>query len=155
MASLTFELDTRKVEKKLDILAKSVKDFKDPFEDAGDDLVEHFSEDVIYAQGQKSGGRWRDWSPTTIKLRTSRSGYYKAPPERTDLILVWTGRLRKGFRRTANAVSLRIYNVAKYFGAHQTGEGKIPRRPILDINAEVIGIVMKRVQGFIEKILKQ
>lgn len=155
MASLTFELDTRKVEKKLDILAKSVKDFRPPFEAAGDDLVEHFSEDVVFAQGAKSGGKWRDWSATTVKLRTSRSGYYKAPPERTDLILVWTGRLRRGFRRTAAAASLRIYNVVKYFGAHQAGEGKTPRRPILDINAEVIGIVMKRVQGYIEKILKQ
>lgn len=149
MAELTFELDTRKIEKKLDILAKSISDFSPVFSSSGDDLVEYFSNDVVFAQGQKSGGRWKDWSPTTLKLRANRSGYYRAPPERTDMILVWTGRLRRGFKKIATKTYLRVYNIVEYFKYHQAGG-----RPILDINAEVVGMVMRRAENYIRRILR-
>jgi len=153
MADLVVQLDSEQLERKLDELTGSLKDFGRPFSVAGDKLVTAFSTDVVYAQGRLSGGKWKNWSPITMAARTKRTGYYKAPPERTDMILVWTGRLRRGFEKAVTSTTLIIRNTVEYFKDHQLGEG-VPKRPILTINEAVVDIVMDEVNAHVARLLK-
>lgn len=150
---ITITFDDKKVQKKISELAKGVKDFRTPMKESGEDLKDFFGNEVFDSQGSSIGEKWRPLSPTTLKLRSSRTGYYKAPPEATNKILVWTGRLHRGFESIVNSLSLRIRNNVNYFKYHQLGGG-IPKRPMLAVNSKVIEKVMKRVNDYIITLLK-
>lgn len=152
-SQLVISLDSEKLTKKLTQIEQEIGDLRRPFATAGDKLVKSFANDVVEAQGRLSGGAWTPWSTTTIAARERRTGHYSNSPERTDLILVWTGKMRKGFERAVTSTTLIIRNTVDYFKQHQLGGGRVPKRPILTINSAVVDVVVEEVENHIKKLL--
>ena len=119
MTDPTIRLDDTEVKKKLNQLAGDLKDFSDPFTQAGSELLDYYSKDVFSSQGVESGAPWRQLSATTLKMRENRTGYYRQPPIITGKILIWTGRLKSGFKKTVEKTRLTIGNTVDYFKYHQ------------------------------------
>ena len=146
MASLTFSLDDTRVRKKLSGLSAGVRNFKKPFDAASSELLEFYGEEVFASQGSAIGEPWRALAASTLAARAGRRGYYRKPPVTTDKILVWTGRLKKGFAREVTSRMLRIFNDVPYFKYHQKASGSPPQRRMLAINKNVITKVIRHVQ---------
>lgn len=148
---MTFSLDGRAVSKKLSAAASACSDFTVPFNLAADRLLKIYS--VEHFEGQGSfDEKWRPLAAATLKMRARRTGYYKQTPVEEGKILVWTGRLRSGFRKEVDQKSLRIFNDVPYFEYHQKGDGRHPpRRRMLKLTREYIEIVINEVNSFVRK----
>jgi len=149
MSDLTFTIDDKEVIKKMSDLTKGVKDFKQPLNEAGDKLLSYYGDDVFASQGALIGGtQWKKLSPATLKARAYGQGHYAKPAIATNMILVWTGTLKKGFRKAVTSTKLVIDNTVEYFKYNQK------TRKMLDINAKVIEIAIKSIYEYIEKLTK-
>lgn len=147
--NLSFSVDDTAVTKKLDSLLRGVKDLREPFERSGDELLTFFGEDVFETQARAIGDSWRALAESTLRARSERRGHYAATPERTDKILWWTGALKRGFKKKADTVSLRIFNTVEYFEHHQKRGGSPPQRKMLAITSNVIIKVMDQIVRFV------
>jgi len=154
MSEISFTLDDTQVKKKLNDLAKGVDNFEKPFNQIGDDLLDFYGNKVFSSQGSAIGERWRNLSPATLKLRANRQGYYSNPAITTDKILVWTGRLQRGFQKTVTKTKLIIENKVEYFKYHQAAKGRPPQRKMLSINSKVIETVIKRINEYAVSLTK-
>lgn len=155
MPELRITLDDTEVKKKLNQLASGVSDFKKPFSEAGDKLLDFYGKDVFKTQGQLAGEPWRKLSAATLKMREQRQGHYRKTPIVRDKILIWTGTLQKGFRKTVTKTKLMIDNTVDYFKYHQQSTGRPPQRKMLHINAKVITMVVESINDYLEKIIKK
>lgn len=155
MTELRITLDDTEVRKKLNQMAGDLNDFKESFRQAGDELLDYFGKMVFESQGKESGEPWRALSATTLKMRDSRSGYYANPPITTNKILIWTGRLKKGFFKTVERTRLTIGNTVDYFKYHQRAIGWPPQRKMLTINSKVIEIVVNAINEYLIKSVKR
>lgn len=149
MARIAFKINDTTVKKKLSSLLNGVKNFKEPLKKAEERLMPYFSETVFESQGSVLGESWRSLAESTLRARAKRSGYYKRPPIATGKILIWTGRLQRGFRSEITKDSLVIRNNVPYFKYHQDSQ-----RKMLAINNSVTLIVQAEIQKYIEKLLK-
>ena len=145
---ISISFDGREIDKKLNTLIKGVKDFKEPLESTGVELMKFYGEKVFASQGAEMGGKWKPLAPATLRMRARRQGHYAKPPIATGKILIWTGALKKGFKKTVTRTKLTIENTVKYFKFNQ------PNRPMLGINAKVIEIVLKNFRNYLEKLTK-
>lgn len=155
MTELKITLDDTEVRKKLNQLADDLKDFKEPFKQAGDELLDYFGNKVFDSQGKEAGEPWRALSATTLKMREARIGHYKKPPITTNKILIWTGALKKGFDKTVERTRLTIFNTVDYFKYHQKAGGRPPQRKMLTINSKVIETVVNAINEYIIKSIKK
>jgi len=138
MTTFSITLDETEVTKKIDGLTRGIKDFRKPLEAAGDDLLDIYGNRVFQEQGKPSGEPWRKLSAGTLMARQKRTGYYKQTPIAIGKILIWTGRLMKGFRKKVTKTSLTIDNTVDYFKYHQQSKGKPPQRRMLFINTSIL-----------------
>ena len=149
---ITFSLDKTKVTKAIQGMANKVKDYSKPFEKVGNDLLHFYGVEVFEQQGV-AGEEWRGLAHETVQARLKRWGHYSEPsnegPERR--ILIWTGRLQKGFKKDVNASSLRIYNDVPYFQYHQRASGRPPQRRMLALTKDTI----IQVKGAIVQYLRE
>jgi len=153
---LKISLDSTQVTKKLNQVAKDIKNFKEPFKKAGDDLLKMYGVDNFQKQGGAIGDSWKGLSPATLKMRAARSGYYKKNPIQTNKKLVWTGKLKKGFEKVVSRTKLIIKNDVNYFKYHQLGSGgKPPQRKMLAVTSKTITVLMKRINAYAIKIIKK
>lgn len=145
-------LDDTKVKKSLDGLAKGVQNFQEPLNKASEKLMDVYGNRTFEEQGA-AGEKWRPLSAATLMARKNRWGYYKQAG--TDgKTLIWTGRLRAGFRKKVNRVKLVIDNTVSYFKYHQERGGKTPQRRMLFLNADTIKTVFDEVDRYVKKITK-
>lgn len=141
-------VDSKNVDRKLARIAVGLQDLRPAFNNIGDELTaDFFGKKVFDAQGAESGGRWKSLSPRTLQARANRTGHYAKSPVATNKILVWTGALQKGFRRTVKAMSLRISNLVDYFKYNQ------PNRPMLSEGKGVLAIITKHMNRYIQKLI--
>lgn len=147
---LTFRIDETKVTKTFNNLARGLSSFQKPFTKAGDDLLRFYGVEVFDSQGRESGERWRQLAASTLLAREQRKGYYRNPPIAINKILVWTGRLQKGFEKQVTPKRLRIFNDVPYFKYHQKAGGRPAQRKMLAITSKVIDKVVKRVLEHVE-----
>ena len=145
---ITISLNSTKIQLKLDQLIQGVKDFSVPFDKAGTDLVEFFGGPVFESQGEQSGVAWRELSLATLYMRENRQGYYKNPPIETDMILVWTGRLKGGFFKEVEPMQLVIGNDVEYFKYHQMSD-----RKMLTINKFVVTDVTAQIKEYLNSLI--
>lgn len=152
MPQISIKLDDRQVIKQINHLSTGLKGYKKPLDEAGDDLLRYYGEDVFKSQGKALGGKWKPLSAATLKLRKERRMHYANQPRTTGKILIWTGKLQDSFRKKARRTKLVIDNTANYFKFHQKkGKGQ---RSMLAINKTVINIVLKRVDAYIKDLIK-
>lgn len=153
--NLSIKLDDKEVQVALDKLADGIHDLREPLGDVGDELLGFYGKNVFKSQGAASGGSWRPLSASTLKMRAERRGYYAQTPIETGKILIWTGRLKRGFKKKVERLRLTIDNPVKYFKHHQLGGGHVPKRPMLAITREVVKIVEDTFDAYIKKIIKK
>lgn len=154
MSTFTITLDSTEVVKKIDALTQGVKDFHKPLDLAGTDLLDLYGDRVFQEQGKPSGVAWKPLSAGTLMARQKRTGHYKNTPITTGKILIWTGALMKGFRKTVTSSKLIIDNTVDYFKHHQKAGGKPAQRKMLFVNTKVIMTVLDRVTEHVNKLLK-
>ena len=153
MADLTFKLDATKVTKKLNQVSRDIKDFSEPFEKAGDDLLKFYKNDVFKTEGRAIGDKWKKLSPATLMMRRDRVGHYAKTPKARGKTLIWTGKMQAGFRKKVGKLKLVISNPVDYFKYHQLATKR--QRKILSLNTKAIKIIMDRVNQYGRKILKK
>lgn len=140
------------VKSKLSNLSKSLTDFKVPFGEAGEELVQYFGQQVFDDQGF-NGQPWAPWALSTVIQRLKRTGNYKSNPEREDQILNWTGRMHRSFFSTVTEMKLIIANTSPYFPYHQMGTTKMTARCMLVVNKDVITTVRSRVEAYTKSLI--
>lgn len=146
---ISFTISDINIRKKLNDLGREIKDFREPLNEIGDDLIDLYANKVFESSGTAIGNKWKDLGLLTLRARERRTGYYALTPRVTGKILIWTGRLQDGFRKTVDSTKLIIDNQVEYFKYHQ-----LSQRKMLAITANVISIVNKRVNEYALKILK-
>lgn len=150
---IEFTLDSTKVTKNLSGMVKGLSDYSKPLQAAGKDLLLLFGTEVFETQGKAIGENWRRLAASTLAMRAARRGYYAQAPVATDKILVWTGRLRSGFRQEVKQDTLRIFNIDPKFPYHQTPSGRPAQRKMLALTSRVVTIAVDRINEYIEKII--
>lgn len=145
---IKISFDGREIDKKLNTIIKGVKNFQEPLEGTGKDLIEFYGEKVFESQGAALGEKWKPLAPATLMLRAQRRLHYAKPPIVTGKILIWTGALKKAFKKTVTKTRLVVENTSNYFKYNQ------PKRKILAINAKVIEIVLKNFHEYLTKLTK-
>lgn len=148
---LSFTLNSTTVTAKLSALSAALKDFSEPLNAAGEDLLEYFSTQIFGDQGLDEEV-WSPWALRTAMARQRRKGYYALPPEREDQILVWTGKMHNSFFTQVDIKTLIIANSDPKFVWHQLGTGKMPKRQMLKINAHVVTTVSRAIYEYITPI---
>lgn len=147
--TLNIKFDGTAITKRLNTISKGMKDFKEPLEDTGKDLVEFFGNKVFQTQGKALGENWKPLSAATLKMRAERRGHYANNPIEINKILIWTGALKGGIKKTVDKVKLTIENTVDYFKFNQ------PKRKMLGINREVIDIVIKNFEKYLNKLVNK
>lgn len=151
---ISIRLDDRELKLKLNNLAQGLTNSKPVMKDISEQLLNYYGDEVFQEQGTTGVDKWRQLSAVTSLSREKRQGYYKAAPETTNKILIWTGRLRRGFDSTVSATKTVIFNKVPYFKYHQTGGGRLPKRTMLAITQKVITVVDTTFAKYINKLLK-
>jgi len=149
MASVSIRFNNRQTVQRYRELSRKIKDFKEPLNDTGDDLLGFFGGKVFSSQGTESTGiKWKSLAPATLYMRAKRFGHYAKKPITTSKILIWTGALKKGFTKDVSKTILKISNGVEYFKYNQ------PAREMLTINRKVLEIVAKNFNRWINKITR-
>ena len=148
--SLRFSLDATQVEKKIDSMTKGLKDFREPLDNAGGDLLKFFGDTVFQSQGAEAGATWKRLAQSTLYARAHRIGYYANTPITLGKILIWTGRLMRGFEKAVTKTTLIIRNGVDYFKYHQ-----LSQRKMLTINSKVITIVVGHIRTYADKLVSK
>lgn len=148
-ATLKITFDKKEVEKELGKIEGGLKDLREPFEKMGKELTEDFyGKKVFDTQGGAIGEKWRPLTAATLLARERGRGHYRNKPIATGKILIWTGKLKGGFKKTVEKLRLTIENSVEYFKYNQ------PKRKMLDINKEVLEIVLKNIEDYLKKLTK-
>lgn len=142
--SFDFKVDDTQVRKKLDSIARGIKDFSKPLNEAADVMLEIYGNKVFNDQGSL-GEKWKPLSAATLLARKKRTGHYKKAPKTTDKTLIWTGAMQSSFFKTVNNVKLVISNNTDYFKYHQSRGGRTPQRRMLYLNKDIITLVFDKV----------
>lgn len=153
MATFGFKLDDAQVKKTFSKLDRTVRDFTQPLNEAGEEMLKLYSEDSFKNQGV-TGEKWKPLSAATLMMREKRTGYYKNPPTGDSGILVWTGNMRSSFNKMVSKVKLVIGNSASYFEHHQRRGGRTPQRRMLYLSKDIIVNVQNKVMNYINQGMK-
>lgn len=158
MYALEFQIDGEKaLSRVLRITGEAISDMKPAMAQIGQ-VVRESAIDNIESQGSEGGGKWKPLSQRTVEMRRRGQGYYarSGVGGPTGPILVWTGRLKDGFRSTPEDKAVTIDNPVPYFKHHQAKErsGKLPRRLVLEMKAadktKAMNIIAARIQDALE-----
>lgn len=147
---ISVKIDNSEVEKQLNVITKGLKDLSKPFKETGKELSEEFfGKKVFDTQGGAIGARWQGHAASTAVARARRWGHYSKSPMSTGQILVWTGKMKKGFEYKASKRKVVISNNVFYFKYNQ------PERKMLGINKNVEKIVEDIFDEYIESLTKK
>ncbi len=133
--------------RKLQKLGRGINQMPEVMDRMGDYLAAYYANEGIRSAGQVFGTPWPKLSPAYASLK--RKKYASAP------MMVATGALQRGFRYTASATSVKIYNTQDYFKFHNSTapRTKIPFRPSAGINSANIKKIKELVTAHINKLL--
>ena len=136
-------IDTSQVDRRLKIIADGLKDFSDPLDKTGDDLLDLYGDDNFAQSGSALGEKWKALSVLTLRARAARTGHYAQSAKTSNKILVWTGALQGGFRKQVEATQLTIDNTVSYFKFNQK------TRTMLKITDDVTKIATDHIQDYL------
>ena len=145
--AITLNIDISGAMKKLSRINSGLSDLKKPLDKSGEEILKIFSEENFKNQGTSFGAPWRPLAASTLKARSRRTGYYANKPIATGKILIWTGRLQKGFKKTVERTKMIIENKVAYYRFNTD-------RPMIKASKEVLNIVSKNVIDFIHSLHK-
>ena len=147
MPFLVAQFDFTIMEQKLAAKSAKIKDMNAALEDVGVKLLEYFGDTVFQQNGIDTD--WPMLAASTVRARTRRTGYYRNAPIAQNMTLVWTGRLKQGFRYSVSPNRLVIVNDVPYFRYHQRGSG-LPKRTMLGVNQEVLDQATKIINDHVK-----
>lgn len=148
MASLKITIDSKTIDKRINKILSGIKNFKEPLNDASNELIKFIGKTNFEAEGKSLLGKtWKPLTVATLKMRKERRGHYARNPITTNRILTWTGALMKGFNKKVASMSATITNSVKY-AKHVS-----VTRPIMAINNKTLGVVIKPIQTYIHNLI--
>lgn len=136
MSEIVISIDAAKTSGLLARLERGVKNQSGTMKDIGTYLTGFFSGQVFASRGGVIGEPWRPLNPNYAVYKARQ--YPGRPP------LVRTGLMQRSFKAQTGPLSVRLYNTAKYFDAHQGGHG-VPQRVMMKVDnqrAEQIGSIV-------------
>ena len=135
----------------LRVFADSLKNMSDFYNDAID-IVKERTNAIFSAKGSNVE-KWpkrKPLSASTEKARLNRRWYYKNSPN-SPSTLRRTGRLQTDITTTVNDRYWSLEFNAPYAWYHQSGWGKLPKRPTLDLSNETNDKLVKKLQEKIQR----
>ena len=145
---MTVKADFTQVDKLMTTILNGLKNMSKPFNEMGNQLIKFFGDENFQAQGGKLGTQWSPLAVSTLQARARRYGHYKNNPKSTNQILVWTGALQKGFKKSVESTRLTIDNNVSYF------DHNIQTRAMLGINSNVIKIIEDVTSDYLDTLTK-
>lgn len=145
---LTLKIDISGAQDRIKKINAGITDLREPFEQSGEEISKFFGEENFAKQGKALGTPWGPLAASTLLARKNRTGHYENTPIRTDKILIWTGALKSGFKKTVKKTTLIVENTVAYFKFNQGS------RPMIKATTEVLDIVSKHLMDYIRKISK-
>ena len=132
------------LDRKLKTLGDSLYKFQPAMKQIGTRVGSFYANEVFASQGGALGKRWQALAVSTVKDKI-RDGYrseVNRPLERTGI-------MRRSFKATTTQNSVTIENTIPYFKYHQSSEprSKIPYRPMMAINDNVMSIVKEVIEA--------
>ena len=135
------------VKEKLEKLSGGLLSYEEPLNDAGDDLIEFFGNENFNEQGAALDAPWKPLAMSTLQARARRTGNYRSTPVSSSKILVWTGKLKSGFKKKVSAFKLIVSNTVEYF------ESQNKNRRMIGVNSAVTKIIVDHMSTYIKKLL--
>lgn len=145
---LNVSIDTSRLKERLAKIRGGLGDLSEPLASSGEDLLELYGGKNFEAQGAALQSKWKSLAASTLLARSRRWGHYAAAPIATDKILVWTGALKNGFKKTVQRTTLVIENTVEYFKFNQGA------RKMLALNNTATDIVSKHLMEYIRNLTK-
>lgn len=145
---IKISFDDKQFKRKIEKLDRNVKNFREPLENTGEELIDYYGRKVFNSQGSELGKKWQPLSTSTLLARQMRRGHYAKSARRTNKILIWTGNLQDGFKKKATSTRLVISNAVDYFKYNQ------PSRPMLGITKNVIKTVEKNIKKYLDNSIR-
>lgn len=146
---ISIKVNDKEVTKLFRKIEVGTASFREPLTNASDELIDKFfGKKVFETEGAATGSRWQALRAKTLQMRARRYGHYKKAPVATNKMMIWTGALQKGFKKTVTAFKSVIENRTSYFKYTEQ------KRPVFRINSEVINIITKHFLNYFKKILK-
>lgn len=136
--SLTWSIEgEQQLVRRLRKIGNEVKDWREAFTEASDELKEVFSKDVFRTEGAILGESWKQLKPTYLAQKVKR-GYSRD-------ILVQTGAMKSDFQSRVTKDYAVIFNGSSYFKYHQSRypRTKIPRRVMMKLGNRQKEMVVK------------
>lgn len=147
MPTVTVSFNDQKLIKRLSTIGSGLESYREPLDEIGTELLDFYGGKVFESQGSELGVRWRPLAPATLKMRAERRGYYSNPPVDTNKILVWTGKLKAGFRKAVSRFKLVVDNPdPKFAWNHAT-------RPMLGITKKVTDLVVIKMEQYLRSLI--
>ena len=129
-------------------LGQDLYDFSEEMGATGKYLADYFSTVPFATLGRNYGTQWQEVSPKTLAAKLKRY------PQNAHNTLQASGLMRDSFAFESDRLSATIGNQQPYFGYHQRGTGKAPRRVMMAIDATnraaVVRIISEGVQARID-----
>jgi len=147
--TVSIKYDDKEIKRYFNKVEKGLRDFKEPLGDSADELIKEFYGDKVFeTEGAAVGKKWSPLKARTLQARARGYGHYAKSPITTGRVMIWTGALKKGFKKTVSSFKAVIENKVKYFKYANN------KRPVFGINKEVMSIVEKNFEKYFKKILK-
>lgn len=155
MVQLSFTVDgDKQLSRNLRLFVDKIENLKPFYQDAIE-IVKTRKDAVFSAQWSnvQKGPKRAALSSSTLTARGRGRGYYKNAPNNPG-ILRWTGRLQDDTTTTITDRYGSFEMNAPYAIYHQRGWGKLPKRPVLDLdnetNAEIVRALQKKINSDIK-----
>lgn len=142
----SIKVDNTETENQLRLVTNSLKDLSKPFKETGEKVSkEFFGKEVFDSQGGAIGTSWKGHAASTAVARARRWGHY-AQAGSPGKILVWTGKLKKGFVYKVGDKQVTITNNVFYFKYNQ------PERKMMGNSSELERLVLIIFDKYLEEI---
>lgn len=149
---ITITHNTKKLESRIKTTIQKLKNTKSLMDSLGNMLMEEYGENVFAKKGTPSN-KWKGLDAKTLRARASGWGYYGKTSGGGSEPLVWSGRLKKGFKKVSTTKQVTVTNTTPYFKYHQQGGGKLPARPMLHLDPPLQRKIEKEINDFVKKSL--
>jgi len=145
-------MDTTEVNKTFSGMIDAAKDYSEPLNTAGKEMIERYSVTSFSPFAKQSTGhgeKWRPLAPSTLLARERRWGHYKRKPITTNKILIWTGDMMHGFFKITEKFKLTIDNKIDYFKHNQNTQ-----RKMLYLDDSVMNILLRHLIKYTKRSIK-
>ena len=135
----------KQLSRRLEIMARKIKDWGPAFKESGENLKNIFAKDVFETEG---GAINENWSP--LKKAYALQKAKKFPGKG---MLEATGKMRNSFMTLWRPDMAQVWNTSDYFKYHQSNKprSKLPRRVMMKLGENQRSMIVKVFHSYFHK----